>query len=366
MDFQKEGLLDGLTGAERQARIRLLKQLVEMGVSAEELRQAVADGRLPLLPVERLFSREEKYTARQLAERAGIELDFLLAIRRASGLPIDDPDAVRFNEADLESASSISSFLEMGLPESGLLDIARIFGELTARTAAATRNFVAETFIAEADVDEHQLGVRLAEAARELRPLTVKLIEYLFQQHMLEQVRNEVAISAQLESGTSPGIQETSICFVDLVGFTRLGETIPAEELGGLAGRLGALISNVVGPPVRLVKMIGDAGMLVCEDSDALIEAAFALIEAAADQHDGFPELKAGIARGRAINKWGDWFGSPVNVASRVTSIARPSSVLVTEEVHSDAAGDYRWSFAGERHLKGIQRETKLYRARRA
>ena len=121
----------------------------------------------------------------------------------------------------------------------------------------------------------------------------------------------------------------------------------------------------MVGPPVRLVKMIGDAGMLVCDDSDALLEAAFALIEAA-EQEDDFPELKAGIARGRAINKWGDWFGSPVNIANRVTSIARPGSVLVTEEVHSDAEGDYHWSFAGERHLKGIPRETRLYRARRA
>ena len=48
------------------------------------------------------------------------------------------------------------------------------------------------------------------------------------------------------------------------------------------------------------------------------------------------------------------WFGRPVNLASRVTDIARPGSVLVTEEI-KDAAGedDYRYSFAGERSSRG-------------
>jgi adenylate cyclase len=68
-----------------------------------------------------------------------------------------------------------------------------------------------------------------------------------------------------------------------------------------------------------------------------------------------------------AVSRAGDWFGSPVNLASRVTGAARPGSILVTESTR-EAVGDderFHWSFAGARHLKGIKSEVKLYRARR-
>jgi adenylate cyclase len=125
------------------------------------------------------------------------------------------------------------------------------------------------------------------------------------------------------------------------------------------------MIADRVSAPVRLIKMIGDAGMLVCDDSDALLNAAFDLVDAAAERGEDFPDLKAGLARGEALHKWGDWYGSPVNVASRVTSIARPGSVLVTRGVRDAVNGDYQWSAVGERKLKGVGQPVRLYRARR-
>ena len=76
--------------------------------------------------------------------------------------------------------------------------------------------------------------------------------------------------------------------------------------------------------------------------------------------------ITVGLARGQAMQRGGDWFGHPVNLASRVTSTARPGSILVTEEV-KDAAGEngYSYSFAGERRLKGVHEPQKLFRARR-
>ncbi|MEX0992567.1 MAG: adenylate cyclase regulatory domain-containing protein [Solirubrobacterales bacterium] len=365
MDFTAEGLLDGLEGDQRRARVELLTRLLEAGVSIDELKQAVADNRLALLPAERLMTQEEKYSIRDLARIAGVDEQLLLSLRRASGLPIEDPDEVAFGDLDLEAARAIALFVEAGLPRSGLVEMSRIFGELTARTAAATRALIAETF-AGGELDEYSLSVRLAEVARDLRPLTVSLIEYLYRLHMREQMRNEIAISAQVDSGSVPGLQEVSACFVDLVGFTGLGESIPPEELGGLVGRLASMVSEAVAPPVRLTKMIGDAGMLVSEDTDALLDVALRLIDVAEQEDGDFPGLKVGVARGKAIHRWGDWYGSPVNIANRVTGIARPGSVLVTGDVHEAATGEYRWSFAGERHLKGVQREVTLYRVRRA
>ncbi len=68
-----------------------------------------------------------------------------------------------------------------------------------------------------------------------------------------------------------------------------------------------------------------------------------------------------------AVSRAGDWFGSPVNVASRVTGVARPGTVLVADSVR-DALGDdagYQWAFAGPRRLKGIKGIIKLFRVRR-
>jgi adenylate cyclase len=125
------------------------------------------------------------------------------------------------------------------------------------------------------------------------------------------------------------------------------------------------MVTDLVEPPVQLTKMIGDAAMLVSGDTDALLDAALALVEAAQKEGADFPELKAGADHGEAIHRAGDWFGSPVNVASRVTAIARPGSVLVTTNVKDAAKGEYDWSFAGKRSLKGVNRELSLFRVRR-
>jgi adenylate cyclase len=85
------------------------------------------------------------------------------------------------------------------------------------------------------------------------------------------------------------------------------------------------------------------------------------------DTDDDFPRLRAGVASGMAVSRAGDWFGSPVNAASRVTSVARPGSVLVAESVR-EAVGDnagFTWSFASSRKLKGIKNQVSLFRVRR-
>ena len=158
-----------------------------------------------------------------------------------------------------------------------------------------------------------------------------------------------------------------AVCFADLVGFTRLGEEVPPEELGGVVGRLGDLASDVARRPVQLIKLIGDAAMLVSPEPAPLVDAALRLVEASEAEGEQFPRLRAGLALGAALNRGGDWYGHPVNLASRITGVARAGSVLVAEEVH-DAVGEdgYRWSAAGRRRLKGVRGETRLFRVRPA
>jgi adenylate cyclase len=116
---------------------------------------------------------------------------------------------------------------------------------------------------------------------------------------------------------------------------------------------------------VKIVKEIGDAIMLVSPEPAQLVEAALRLIEAS-DGVEGFPAIRAGVAYGPAVNRWGDWYGSTVNVASRLTDRARPASVLATEGVRDAVGSGFEWSFAGDKKLKGLSAPLKTYRARRA
>ena len=150
--------------------------------------------------------------------------------------------------------------------------------------------------------------------------------------------RRARSISALERSGGQlPGSREVAVCFADLVGFTRLGEEVPPDELGRLAARLEALASEVAEPPVQLVKTIGDAAMLASPEPEPLLDAALNLLDAADAEGEDFPQLRAGAALGLALPRAGDWFGRPVNLASRITSIARPGSVLAEREVRESA-----------------------------
>ncbi|MDP9385829.1 MAG: adenylate/guanylate cyclase domain-containing protein, partial [Actinomycetota bacterium] len=79
----------------------------------------------------------------------------------------------------------------------------------------------------------------------------------------------------------------------------------------------------------------------------------------------GLPPLRAGVAYGPAVNRWGDWYGSTVNLASRLTARARPATVLVSEPVRDAVGEDFEWSFAGTKRLKGFSAPVKAHRPRR-
>jgi adenylate cyclase len=366
IDFEAEGLLKGTRGRNRQARLELLTELAANGVGLEELRRAVAEDRLALLPVERLLEGGgRRYTAKEISELAGVDLEMLRRQRQALGLSGGDPDEPTYTEDDLDAAGRLRSVLDAGLTPDQVYDTARVMGLAASQLAAANRSVVGEAMLRKGDT-ELEAARRYSEAATALLPLLVSSLEHLLRLHIREQLRHDAIGTAELESGTLSGSQEVSVCFADLVGFTKLGERLPADELAAVTGRLDQLAREFADPPVRLVKMLGDAAMLVSPDNDALLDATIALIDAAEAEEQGFPSLRAGVARGAALSRAGDWYGRPVNLASRITDIAYPGSVLCSAEVHDAAANGHRWSFAGKRRLKGIGGVEDLFRVRRA
>src|SRR3954464_4950586 len=365
MDFEAEGLLEGLEGEDREARERLLEQLSEDGVSDDELKKAVEEQRIALLPVERALGASRSLTAEQAAEKADVPVEFVRRHRRALGLPLNEDDGTAFSEEDVEALEDMKRFLDAGLDEEGIEDVTRVVGESMTRVARSVAELTASSLL-RPGVTEHDLGIGFAEAARHLVPLFGKPLEFVFKQQLLELVRSEMVSHTEREAGRLPGAETVNVSFADLVGFTKLGEELPPEEIGRVAGKLGELAADLAEPPVRLVKTIGDAAMLVAPEGkeEALVRVTLDLVQAAENEGDQFPMLRAGVARGEAIGRGGDWYGRPVNVASRLTGVARPGSVLTTESVHDETEDAFDWSFAGRKKLKGVKAPLPLFRAR--
>ncbi len=364
IDFAAEGLLDGLEGDARADRLALLEQLADEGIPLSELRRTTATGTIVLLPADRVIGGGRRYTAQQVSERSGVELDFLIAARRAMGLPIPEADEAVYTEAEVEAAKRTLLGREAGIPDDEVLDLLRILGRGLSQAAQSLRAMPLK-LVLEPGMSERDLASRYGEAAALLYPLVDPMVSNVLALHLRNATQSEAISTIERIDGRLPGARDVAIGFADLVGFTRLGEEVPPDELGRLAVRLEALASEAAEPPVRLVKTIGDAAMLASVEPEALLDAALKLLEAADAEGEEFPQLRAGAALGQALPRAGDWFGRPVNLASRITGIARPGSLLVERELRESAPEAYRWSFAGDRRLKGIRGAVPLFRGRR-
>lgn len=366
IDLEAEGLLEGVEGKEdREARVQLLEQLVEAGVAVEELKQAVAEDRLALLPAELVLAGDGQFTLAEVAEKTGLEEGFLSSLLLALGMPRPGPDDRVASDEDVEAASVVAFFREGGIPDDGILEITRVIGQGMAGSAGAILRHAGEVLLQAGDT-EQDLGLKAAEAAEDMVPRATPLLQFLLRVHIREGLREGVVGRLERESGELPGSREVSIAFADLEGFTRLGERIAADDVGRVANRLAILAGDVAEPPVRLVKTIGDAAMLACFDTSALLDAVIRLVQAAEDEGEEFPSLHAGVAHGSALPRNGDWYGAPVNMASRITDDARPATVLVTDDVRERVGEGYSFSRLPPRRLKGIKKRVQLFRARPA
>ena len=359
IDFQAEGLLDGAD--DREARLELLRTLESEGFTLDQLREAAAHNRLALLPVERVLEGEGRlYTQEEVAEETGLSVDFLNEGARALGMPVRDPGERAITVEELELSRSAKALLDAGLSEEAFLELTSVMSRSMANVAAAFASTFGDALLHPGDT-ERDLGLRYAETLRNLGPLAAPTLQQMLNLRLREQMRNAVISQAELQSGRLADAQPITVGFVDIVGFTRLGEDVPPEDVGNVIRRFERAVAEAVEPPVRLVKTIGDAAMLVAPEPAPVVDAVVGLVERS---HDQPPLLRGGIASGDGLSRAGDWYGRPVNIASRLTGFARRGSVVTSKEVH-DAVGDgYSWSAAGSRRFKGVKGTIDVFRVR--
>ncbi|EUA50165.1 pH-sensitive adenylate cyclase [Mycobacterium xenopi 3993] len=289
-------MLGGLEGKARAERAELIEWLLDHGVTVEEIRGSFTP---MLLASRRLIGDDGSYvSAREISETTGVDLELLQRIQRAIGLArVDDPDAVVHMRADGVAAAHAQRFLEVGLDPDHLVQVVRVLAEGLSHAAEVMR-YTALAAILEPGLTELDIAKRSYELVSRIAPLLGPWIEDMLFMHLRHQMETEAVNASERAAGAPlPGARHVAVAFADLVGFTRLGEVVPPEELVQLAERLANLARDVAVPPVRFVKTIGDAVMFVSPDAVPLLDAVLKLVEII-DTDNEFPRLRAGVAAG--------------------------------------------------------------------
>jgi adenylate cyclase len=295
----------------------------------------------------------------QVAEQSGVPLEVAQELWRLLGFAHQADDAVAFTPADVQALKYTHDLVRLGIlsPERQAA-LVRTWGRSFARLAEWQTRLLTDIALE----SDNPVG-QVTELASEVLPRVDALQSYVWRRHL-------ASAGARLMASDSAGSDTSSLAvvFVDIVGFTSRSKELSEEELVQWIEYFEAECSGlVVDHGGRVIKNIGDEVLFVADDAAAAADAALTMTARGSDRDDEFPEVRAGMAYGDVIARLGDVFGPTVNIASRLTSIARPGAVLIDRGAHDALAGDTRdeeheehggFSFRRMRHtsVKGYSR----------
>jgi adenylate cyclase len=280
-----------------------------------------------------LLGEEPSLTRVQVAERAGVPLELAVQLWHQLGFPHRSDDDVAFAESDVEALRLTSDLVRLGiLPPESQAALVRTWGRSYARLAEWQT-----TLLAWVATEGGDPATALTELASDVLPRVEALQTYVWRRHLAS------AAQHLLEDHSSLSSTETrlAVCFVDIVGYTTRSRSLDGAELVEWVDRFEHdTTALVVDHGGQVIKTIGDEVLFTVADPAAAVEIALTLTARGDDAEDPFPAVRAGIAHGAVVRRLGDVFGSTVNAASRLTSAARPGTVLVDAGVHEALTAD--------------------------
>jgi adenylate cyclase len=333
----------------------LRNAVLGLGVPVEVVDRAERDGTLELLALEHSVSMEDaQYDLLEVSARSGIDPGQLRALWRALGFPDPRPGERVFTETDVEMLTDVVSFIDAGSLEAELaLQMARVIGSSLNRIATALVDAADSQLAKRREEGESPEAAELAAIqAADVLPLLPRIMDLVWRRHLGASARRRI-VRATADEG-----QIVCVGFADLVGFTAQTQELPEPQLAEVVGRFETIAFDLASAHGgRVVKMIGDEVMFTCDDVNAGAELALDMAATyRLDEH--LSDVRVGLASGRVLERDGDVFGSVVNLASRVTNVAFPGTVVVSQDVHDALDGDDRFVFRSLRshYLKDIGR----------
>ena len=302
---------------------------------------------------------EPSLTRAQVEQASGIPDPLARMLWRALGFP-DVAGAAAFTEADVEALRIVRSLLDRGLvDEDTAVVLARGLGQTTARLAdwqveALGRFFVESHGLQGRDLaSDADAFATVERTTAELIPDLQALLGYAWRRQLAAVLERRLARTDEMAVGAQVS---ATVGFADLVGFTRLSRQLEDADLATLVERFESVSADVVAATgAELVKTVGDEVLFVAESAEQAAEASMRLHEAHAREPE-VPEMRIGLATGPVLRRMGDVFGSTVNLASRITALARPGATLVdaaTARQVSESPG-FRLRQMAPRRIRGV------------
>ena len=303
---------------------------------------------LPELPEpneleELLLGGELRYTRLDAVQLTGVSLAFAERLWRAFGYPQPGDDVVAFTEGDIIALSRLRKLIDVGLfDEDHVIRMVRAVGQTMARLAEWQVDIMVGD-ITEAQDPPHPETVRaLLEAVEthidELEPLIV----HAWRRQLAASGTRAMAVAAA-EDETVPVRMHLAVGFADMVSFTEVSRGMDEDELATMVESFEETVSDLIAASGgRLVKTLGDEVLFTAEAPQVGCEIALGIGEAVA-AHPKIPDVRVGVAYGPVLPLMGDVFGTTVNLAARLTSVARPGTVIVDAGLAAELDGSPKY-----------------------
>jgi adenylate cyclase len=358
-DFEAAGVYDPYS-PNAASRMELLTWLVEPGFTIEQMAatrrgqglDALSGGDILIVP-------GPLRTRAKAMERTGLSADRLDAYAMAFGfapLGFSPEGEIGITDAEADVLASLGSLSDASglFSEAEVLSLFRVLGASLGRMADATLSLFltdVESPHRQSDGVELPLTKKVFEAVQMLDGF-IPSLDPMFRRLLLQSIER----SRRATIGPRERLQyRYAVGFVDLVGFTEISASMSTTELSTFLREFEGRAYDVVNEAgARVVKLIGDEVMFVATDADSACRAAEALMSGFGTEGAGLAVLpRGGIAYGEVLVRGGDYYGSVVNLASRLADQAVPQELLVTEQL-AETATRCTFEPAGRRVMKGF------------
>lgn len=272
-----------------------------------------------------ILGQEPRFTALEVATETGITVDQARRLWWALGFPEHGLE-VAFTEADVEAVSRLIGIVDSGaIPFDIAVELTRAVGQTMARLADWEVSTLAHRIeeVSEDGTSRINTAISMVEA---VNPPFEELIRYAWRRHLAASVGRLEALGANDED--LHAVQVT-VGFADIVNFTGLSNEMSQERLGDVVDKFESRAADVVaGQRGRIIKSLGDAVLFVNEDPVRALRTAEGIIQVVG-RDPRLPDVRLGLATGSVVTRLGDVFGPAVNLASRLTAVARRNRVII-------------------------------------
>jgi adenylate cyclase len=271
-----------------------------------------------------------QYRRADIEARAGVAHERSVKWWRAMGFPEMPSDERAFTDLDVEMVRRLGATAGSSVvDDESIMRLARLLGASFSRIAEAQMAIVEQLA---ADVPAESLTeAEIAVLESPVRSLLEDALVYVWRRQLL------AALGRRMQTDPTTGT-DAAVGFADLSGFTKLSQRVSPERLAFLVDAFERAAFDVVSARGgRAVKLIGDEVMFVSTTLSDAVDIGLDLGERLHEIPD-MPVIHCGIAFGQAVEVGGDVFGPAVNLASRLTTIARPGTIVIPRAAQSELA----------------------------